>query len=191
MLLCKRKRESTIDEVPWLRSNALLSKSQVADRRASGSCSVSVQVPTEKTRVSVKKSMKQTLRFAEERNKVHILPLSDGDFHDAWLQQQDYSLIREGIRETIRAVSEIRNGSKVRTDECCIRGLELFVSVFLFNASTSKQQRIVRSILLEQKRGKEQGYVDPESLRLVSKSFSDIDRHVALQSGINDAYWYY
>ena len=138
--------------------------------------------PNKKRRLS-----KKTVQFCEDKNTVVYRHLSNEDLKQAWMNQDDYKAIRQENRNTIVALKKVMGKLHILDSEYCIRGLETFISVFLFGTDREKNLKIARVILNEQNIQRASGIFDPTTLTAVSMILSRESRIKALQSASFDA----
>ena len=132
---------------------------------------------------------KKAVRFDEDHNSVHYRHASREDLFNTWLQQNDYHLIREENRATLKALNKAKgNISHLDATQLCVRGLEEQISVYLFNSSRDRQRKFVKIILVQYKFQRKCGFWNPDSLCMLSASLSKQDRAKALKIATIDAF---
>jgi len=145
--------------------------------------------PFETCRVSKRRRLvKPSVRFVEDKNTVRIRPASSEDLNNAWLHQADYDRIREETRSTILAVIKAEgNISSLDATQACVRGLEQYICVYVYNGNPKKQREFSRNICNQYRAQRKMGVSDPESLSLLSSVLSRADQMNALQLASIDA----
>jgi hypothetical protein len=138
--------------------------------------------PNKKRRLS-----KKTVQFCEDKNTVVYRHLSNEDLKQAWMNQDDYKVIRQENRNTIVALNKVMGKLHILDSEYCIRGLETFISILIFGTDRKKNLKIVRVILNEQNIQRASGIFDPTTLTAVSMILSRESRIKALHSASFDA----
>ena len=93
------------------------------------------------------------VRFHPHPQTIEYHYVSKLDLKQAWLQKADIEVIKEGIRDTIRAIKAV-NGKIHELDETnhCIRGIETGLSPIMGHLKKQWVQSTQKQVLDEQRR---------------------------------------
>jgi len=128
------------------------------------------------------------VRFDDTKNTIKYRHLIKEDLKNAWMQEHEYQAIREENRQTILAIKAAEGQvSALDSQKFCVRGLEEQISFFLFQSERTRQRKLIRCIVQEQKTLKQMGCFDPKVLRALSMTLSRDARSKAIRLAFIDA----
>lgn len=104
------------------------------------------------------------------------------------LQHQEYEVIKVERRASLQTLKKVGfEATKVNQEEHCPWGLEQIQSRQHMQHFRARQKAIVQAVLYEQKYQRIISRPDPESLRLIASSFSQVSLDAALERAARDA----
>jgi hypothetical protein len=98
-----------------------------------------------------KRKLQKSVRIMECENELYYRPYDNDDLKGAWMQQSDFDDVKEGNRQTLKAVIKSCNElSELDPDEYCLRGLERHIETIFFKSTRGKGKSIVQRVLSDQ-----------------------------------------
>lgn len=142
-----------------------------------------VEPPTKKQR-----RVSKTVRFVEEENDLHYCFYDEDDKFSAWMQESDFSSIKQGNKETLIAIlRSCGEMAKIDPSEVCLRGHEAHLEMYFFKAKRDMHKTVIRRVLLDQHEQRSTGVTDPEMLSKVYGYLSQNATRRALELAFVDA----
>lgn len=150
--------------------------------RSAEDSSITEQPPTKKRRVNKK------VRIAEEENELHYLPYDEDHKNRVWMQESDFTAIKQGNRQTlIEILQSYGEMSKIDASEFCLRGLEDHLEVFFLKQNPQKRKTVIQRVLADQNAQRANGVRDPDMLSKVYGHLSQQATQRALELAYVDA----
>lgn len=115
---------------------------------------------------------KRNVKFAS-KVKSFRRTISKKDSKCLWYKQDDYTSFEQGIRDTLRALSEVKGDlSKLNPAKYCVQGLEQQLTRRQAVRRRMHTMQRTQAILHQQNYQRYYGINDPDALKSVSRLFS-------------------
>lgn len=139
--------------------------------------------PSKKQRVA-----KKTVRIVEQENELYYFPYDKEDTNNAWMQESDFSAIKQGNRQTILTILRLGGEmSKINVHDFCVRGLEDHIEMLVVRTKRDRRKKIINRVLSDQKTQRLVGVRDAEMLSKVYGHLCQYSTRRALELAYVDA----
>lgn len=134
-----------------------------------------------------KKKRIQEIGFASHV-LVHFSPFDWEDIETSWYTKSDLADFRKERKAIVKALRSAKfDLNLIDPSTYDLRGLEPYFSPNINKMMQTRRMKLLKSVLAEQRRQKEEGITDPESIRNISCSETEWARERGKELGNNDA----